>query len=161
MSLAPREQEGDHGGHGNDLTGHQALKKLQTLWVTGTWRPRHRAKARAGGVGLPLSGAWLEQICCSEDAALPQGSPSSPRRAAMRPSWTTSSSLEERGVCRVYDMFIGHGEWKLGGGLLFDQRFIAMISEDGNTTSLDAGRSPRTATATQPSSHVVYRRTIL
>jgi hypothetical protein len=40
---------------------------------------------------------------------------------------------DERGVCRVYEMSIGNGEWKLWrDGEPFSQRFTATISEDGN-----------------------------
>ena len=41
---------------------------------------------------------------------------------------------DERGVCRVYEMSIGDGEWKLWrNGAPFPQRFTGKISEDGNT----------------------------
>lgn len=41
---------------------------------------------------------------------------------------------DERGVCRVYEMSIGDGEWKLWRqGAPFAQRFTATISEDGDT----------------------------
>ncbi len=41
---------------------------------------------------------------------------------------------DERGVCRVYEMSIGDGEWKLWReGEPFPQRFTATISDDGNT----------------------------
>lgn len=40
---------------------------------------------------------------------------------------------DDRGVCRVYEMSIGNGEWKLWReGEPFSQRFTAKISEDGN-----------------------------
>ncbi|MGH2763579.1 MAG: hypothetical protein ACRDLD_13545 [Thermoleophilaceae bacterium] len=40
---------------------------------------------------------------------------------------------DDRGVCRVYEMSIGDGEWELWReGEPFAQRFIATISEDGN-----------------------------
>ena len=40
---------------------------------------------------------------------------------------------DERNVCRVYEMSIGNGEWKLWReGEPFNQRFTAKISEDGN-----------------------------
>jgi hypothetical protein len=40
---------------------------------------------------------------------------------------------DDRGVCRVYEMSIGNGEWKLWReGEPFNQRFTATISEDGN-----------------------------
>jgi hypothetical protein len=41
---------------------------------------------------------------------------------------------DERGVCRVYEMSIKDGEWKLWReGEPFAQRFSATISDDGNT----------------------------
>ncbi len=40
---------------------------------------------------------------------------------------------DARGVCRVYEMSIGDGEWKLRReGEPFAQRFSATFSEDGN-----------------------------
>jgi hypothetical protein len=40
---------------------------------------------------------------------------------------------DERGVCRVYEMSIGDGEWKLWrDGEPFSQRFTGKISDDGN-----------------------------
>jgi hypothetical protein len=41
---------------------------------------------------------------------------------------------DERGVCRVYEMIIGEGEWKLWReGAPFAQRFHATISDGGET----------------------------
>jgi hypothetical protein len=41
---------------------------------------------------------------------------------------------DERGVCRMYEMSIGNGEWRLWrDGEPFAQRFTATISDDGNT----------------------------
>jgi hypothetical protein len=41
---------------------------------------------------------------------------------------------DDRGVCRVYEMSIGNGEWKLWrDGEPFSQRYTAKISDDGNT----------------------------
>jgi hypothetical protein len=41
---------------------------------------------------------------------------------------------DARGVCRVYEMSIGNGEWKLWReGEPFSQRFTATMSDDGNT----------------------------
>src|SRR5204863_2261065 len=43
---------------------------------------------------------------------------------------------DDRGVCRVYEMSIGDGEWKLWReGDPFPQRFAATMSEDGDTIS--------------------------
>jgi hypothetical protein len=40
---------------------------------------------------------------------------------------------DDRGVCRVYEMSIGNGKWKLWrDGPPFSQRFTATISEDDN-----------------------------
>jgi hypothetical protein len=41
---------------------------------------------------------------------------------------------DERGVCRVYEMSIAGGEWRLWReGEPFSQRFVATFSDDGNT----------------------------
>ena len=41
---------------------------------------------------------------------------------------------DERGVCRVYEMSIRDGEWKLWrDGPPFSQRFTARFNDDGNT----------------------------
>jgi hypothetical protein len=41
---------------------------------------------------------------------------------------------DDRGVCRVYEMSIGDGEWKLWReGEPFSQRFTATFGDDGNT----------------------------
>jgi hypothetical protein len=41
---------------------------------------------------------------------------------------------DDRGVCRVYEMSIGEGEWKLWReGEPFAQRFTGMIGADGRT----------------------------
>jgi hypothetical protein len=41
---------------------------------------------------------------------------------------------DDRGVCRVYEMSIGGGEWRLWReGEPFDQRFTGRFSDDGNT----------------------------
>ena len=41
-----------------------------------------------------------------------------------------------RGVCRIYEMSIGNGEWRLWReGEPFSQRFTGSFSDDGNTIS--------------------------
>ena len=41
---------------------------------------------------------------------------------------------DERGVCRVYEMSIGDGEWRLWReGAPFAQRFVATFADDGDT----------------------------
>src|SRR6266550_2107771 len=55
---------------------------------------------------------------------------------------------DERGVCRVYEMSIGNGEWKLWReGEPFSQRFTATFSDDGDTITgrWDITRSQRPA----------------
>jgi hypothetical protein len=43
---------------------------------------------------------------------------------------------DDRGVCRVYEMSIGEGEWNLWRqGVQFPQRFTATISKDGDKIS--------------------------
>jgi hypothetical protein len=43
---------------------------------------------------------------------------------------------DDRGVCRIYEMSIGSGEWKLWReGEPFSQRFTATFSDDRNTIS--------------------------
>ena len=59
---------------------------------------------------------------------------------------------DDRGVCRVYEMSIGDGEWKLWReGEPFSQRFTAKISDDGNTIDARGGtgasRFPRPSSA--------------
>ena len=65
---------------------------------------------------------------------------------------------DERGVCRVYEMSIGNGEWRLWReGEPFAQRFIAAISDDGNTIT---GRWEAAENGTDYTTDfdVVYRR---
>ena len=40
---------------------------------------------------------------------------------------------DERGVCRIYEMTIGNGEWKLWRKGPFSQRFAATFSDNGKT----------------------------
>jgi hypothetical protein len=66
---------------------------------------------------------------------------------------------DERGVCRVYEMSIGSGEWRLWReGEPFNQRFFSTISEDGNTI---AGRWEKAEDGTTYTTdfELVYRRT--
>jgi len=58
---------------------------------------------------------------------------------------------DERGVCRVYEMSTGNGEWKLWRA----SRSPSVSQRPSATTgtrSPDAGRSPRTASTTRPTS---------
>ena len=54
---------------------------------------------------------------------------------------------DDRGVCRVYEMSIGDGEWRLWrDGAPFSQRFSARFEDDGNTICgrWEKGRTART-----------------
>jgi hypothetical protein len=65
---------------------------------------------------------------------------------------------DDRGVCRVYEMSIGNGEWKLWReGPPFSQRFTAALSDDGSTIS---GRwdIAEDGSSYAPDFHLVYRR---
>jgi hypothetical protein len=65
---------------------------------------------------------------------------------------------DERGVCRVYEMSIDDGEWRLWReGAPFSQRFTATISDDANTIT---GRWERSEDLTNyaPDFDLVYRR---
>ncbi|MDQ3162745.1 MAG: hypothetical protein M3Q92_07920 [Actinomycetota bacterium] len=65
---------------------------------------------------------------------------------------------DARGVCRVYQMSIGDGEWKLWReGESFAQRFSATFSEDGNMIT---GRFEIAADGTnyRTDFDVIYRR---
>lgn len=68
---------------------------------------------------------------------------------------------DERGVCRVYEMSIGDGEWRLWRvGAPFSQRFTAVLSDDGYTMQgrwemSEDGSSYRT------DFDLVYRRVLL
>lgn len=65
---------------------------------------------------------------------------------------------DERGVCRVYEMTIGNGEWTLWReGEPFAQRFTALFEDDGNTI---AGRWEKADEGTEYTTdfELVYRR---
>ena len=67
---------------------------------------------------------------------------------------------DERGVCRVYDMTFGDGEWTLRRkGEPFDQRFIATLSDDGNTINGRWEKSEDGKTCTTDFT-LIYRRMV-
>jgi hypothetical protein len=120
-------------------TAQTALKKLEPL--VGAWileaRPPGGEPWRGGGRSTfdwHPSGAHLIQRTTIE---LPEA-PNSLSIMGCDAGNGTYFQLysDDRGVCRVYEMSIGDGEWKLWReGEPFDQRFIATISQDGNTIS--------------------------
>lgn len=65
---------------------------------------------------------------------------------------------DERGICLVYEMSIGEGEWRLWReGEPFPQRFSARISSDGETISGLWEKSPD-GSAWETDFHLTYRR---
>ncbi len=65
---------------------------------------------------------------------------------------------DERGVCRIYEMTIGGGEWTLRrDGEPFPQRFTASFGDDGDTIS---GRWEKAdgGTGYTPDFELIYRR---
>jgi hypothetical protein len=85
--------------------------------VTFEWHPSGAHVIERGTVELPEAPANLSIIGCD---------------AANGTYFQLYS--DERGVCRVYEMSIGDGEWKLWReGEPFAQRFTATFSDDGST----------------------------
>lgn len=120
-------------------TAGEALRELDVL--VGEWTLEARS---AGGAPWPGGGratfAWHDS-----------GAHLVERRSVDMPEAPASVSIigcdgangtylqlysDERGVCRIYEMSLGNGEWKLWReGEPFSQRFTARISEDGTTIS--------------------------
>jgi hypothetical protein len=64
---------------------------------------------------------------------------------------------DDRGVCRVYEMSIGGGEWRLWReGEPFDQRFTGRFSNDGGT--IDGRWETRSGQAWETDFDLVYTR---
>ena len=117
--------------------GHEALKKLEPL--LGDWNPQ---ASPPGGEPWPgggrstfawhPSGAHLVQRTTIE---LPEAPDSLSVMGCDAARHHFQLYSDEPGcACRVDEMSIGDGEWKLWRkGPPFDQRFIATIGEDGNT----------------------------
>jgi hypothetical protein len=64
---------------------------------------------------------------------------------------------DDRNVCRVYEMSIGDGQWKLWReGPPFDQRFTGRFSEDGNT--IEGRWETRTDSGWESDFDLVYTR---
>jgi hypothetical protein len=118
-------------------TAEQALLRLEPL--VGEWRleakwPDGRPWPGGGRVAFEwhTSGAHLLERATVE---LPEA-PDSVSIIGCDAANGTYFQLysDERGVCRVYEMSIGNGEWKLWReGEPFLQRFTATFSDDGNT----------------------------
>jgi hypothetical protein len=67
----------------------------------------------------------------------------------------TQLYTDERGVCRVYEMSIGDGEWRLWrDGEPFDQRFAGHFSDDG--TRIDGRWEKKLSGAWVPDFDLTY-----
>jgi hypothetical protein len=144
-------------------TAHKALKKLEPL--VGEWileaRPPGGEPWQGGGrstMEWHPSGAHLIQRTTIEVAEAPNSLSIVGCDAGNGTYFQLYS--DDRGVCRIYEMSIGDGEWKLWReGVPFAQRFMATISEDGNTIS---GRWERSEDGTTflTDFELVYRRSL-
>ena len=118
-------------------TAAKALKELEVL--VGEWTLE---AVPPGGEPWPgearASFEWLDggQLLLGRTAIEMPEAPNSVCVYGCDAANGTYSQLysDARGVCRVYEMSIGDGEWKLWReGEPFDQRFSAEISDDGDT----------------------------
>jgi hypothetical protein len=144
-------------------TAEQALKKLEPL--VGEWileaRPPGGVPWQGGGrstMEWHPSGAHLIQRTTIEVAEAPNSLSIVGCDAGNGTYFQLYS--DDRGVCRIYEMSIGDGEWKLWRvGVPFAQRFMATISEDRNTIS---GRWERSEDGTTflTDFELVYRRSL-
>src|SRR5829696_3413866 len=135
-------------------TAEQALKELEVL--VGEW-----SQTATPASGEPWPGEakstfeWLEggQLLLERSTV---ETPQAPDGVCVYGCDAANGSYyqlytDDRNVCRVYQMSIGNGEWKLWReGEPFNQRFIATISEDGNKSRV-AGSTTR-ETAGRPTS---------
>ena len=118
-------------------TAKQALKRLEPLVGEWTLEARSPDGEPWPGEGRAIiewhdSGAHLVERSTVDQPEAPDGISIIGCDAANGTYFQLYS--DERGVCRVYEMSIGDGEWKLWrDGEPFSQRFTATISEDGNT----------------------------
>jgi hypothetical protein len=120
-------------------TAEQALRALEPL--VGTWTleakgPDGQAWPGNGRVSFQWhpSRAHLVQHTTTD---VP-GAPDSTSIIGCDAANSTYVQLysDERGVCRIYSMWIDAGEWTLKrDGDPFPQRFVGTISEDGHTIS--------------------------
>jgi hypothetical protein len=120
-------------------TAEKSLGELEAL--VGEWALEARGpdgEPWPGGASLTFE--WLEgsdQRLLVERATVEM--PEAPDTVCVIGADATSGRYfqlytDSRNVCRVYEMSIGDGEWKIWReGEPFDQRFSATISDDGNT----------------------------
>jgi hypothetical protein len=118
-------------------TAEKALKELEVL--VGKWT----LEAVQGGEPWPgeahASFEWLEGGQLLLQRTTIEAPPEAPNSVCVYGCDAANGTYyqlysDDRGVCRIYEMSIGDGEWKLWReGEPFDQRFTATISDDGNT----------------------------
>jgi hypothetical protein len=137
----------------DQATAEEALRKLDPL--VGEWTLEARWPGGEPWPGGGRSTFWWH----ASGAHLIQRStvdlPAAPNSLSIMgcdsANWTYFQLYsDERGVCRVYEMGMGDGEWRLWReGTPFAQRFTATISDDGNTMAgiwdiAEDGRTYRT-----------------
>jgi hypothetical protein len=142
-------------------TAREALEKLEPLvgeWVLEAKSPDGEPWPGAGRATFEwhASGAHLIQRVTVDFPEAPDSISIMGCDAANGTYFQLYS--DERGVCRVYEMSIGNGEWRLWRrGEPFAQRFTAAISDDGNTIT---GRwdTAEDGTNYAPDFALIYRR---
>jgi hypothetical protein len=116
-------------------TAEEALRRLEPLvgeWtVEATW-PDGQSWPGGATFDWHASGAHLIQRATLDHPKAPDNISIIGCDAANGTYFQLYS--DERGVCRILEMSIGDGEWNLWrAGEPFAQRFIATISDDGDT----------------------------
>ena len=121
----------------NQPTAEEALRNLETLvgewmleatWPSGErWPGGGRASFEWHASGAHLIGHTTAELPEAPDSISIIGCD------AANGTYCQLYS-DDRGVCRIYEMSIGNGEWKLWReGEPFSQRFTATISDEGDT----------------------------
>jgi hypothetical protein len=145
----------------NQPTAEEALKRLEPLvgeWTLEAFAPGGEAwpgEARAT-IEWHESRAHLIQRSTTEMPEAPNTISIMGCDAANGTYFQLYS--DDRGVCRVYEMSIGDGEWRLWReGLPFPQRFVGTIQDSGNTI---AGRWEKAQDGDhyETDFHLIYRR---
>ena len=118
-------------------TAEQALRKLEPL--IGEWSMEAKS---ASGEPWPGGGRMVFEWHESGAHLVQRGTvdhPEAPNNISIIGCDAANGTYvqmysDERGVCRIYEMSISNGEWKLWRkGEPFSQRFIGTFSQDGNT----------------------------
>ncbi len=121
----------------NQPTAEQALRKLEPL--IGAWSMKAKS---ASGELWPGGGTIVFEWHDSGAHLVQRGTvdhPEAPNNISIIGCDAANGTYiqmysDERGVCRIYEMSISNGEWKLWRkGKPFSQRFTGTFSQDGNT----------------------------